>query len=455
MKSQDSIDQYQRFENTIAEFRRQPTEYPRRVHNRLTRQMHNALPAFLFWLATALLLNLLAGTWFTEREDKADAAAVLALCALALTIAARSYTVNHLLYHSLGRLGRLHGVHYVSERIGFLHRFMALSTLLWLGVHAAERHYAPPYGDEALLLGLLLALVVIIASASTPFRRRHHNHFENIHRYVGYLAVILLIAYLLVDSTQSAGSPAALIDRPQPYLVAAIVMMLIAPWIGVREAHPALVHVGPHVIGMRLPGAPSFGTYTRCTLANRHFHPFGDSMIDFDDTANRVLYITPSGDRTTEVVNAARAGDFMLAECTTRADRFKGFMYHLGVYDDVLIVVTGGGIAPVIPCLVLNTDKRINVLWLGRNQAEEFTEELLGKLLDKIAGRDINIHMLNTNDPDLRAIGDRHYTALILQACAHYRPQAVFVMSNQKFTIDVMHALRENGIKAYGATFDS
>ncbi|KGK41946.1 hypothetical protein LH51_10815 [Nitrincola sp. A-D6] len=455
MKSKESIEQFQAFEQIIAAFRKAPTDYRRKINNRLTRQLHNALPAFLFWLTLAGLLNLLAWHYIQESQDIAETAALVTLISLTLTIVSRSYTVNHLLHHSIGRLGKLHTWHNLSERIGFFHRFMAISMLVWLGVHTGYKPFAAPYMDEVLLVALLGVVSIIILTSFAIFRRKYHNHFENIHRYGGYLAVTLLVAYFLQTGIESSYSLIDFLSRPETYLILAIIVLLIAPWIGVSEVYPELVHVAPHVIGMRIPGKPSFGTYTRITLSNRHFHPFGDSMIDFDDQNNRAIYITPAGDRTTEVVESTKNGNFLLTETTAKMRRFKGFMYHHANYDNILIVVTGGGIAPVIPCLVLNTQTRINVLWIGKDQPEEFTEPLLKSLMDKISNQDINIHLLNTHDPDLQNFTDKAYIALLLKACDHYNPEAAFVMSNQKFTIDAMHALKESGVKAYGATFDS
>lgn len=455
MRRKESTEQFHAFEQTIAAFKKAPTDYCRKVSNRLTRQLHNALPAFLFWLAVAGSLNLLGWHSMQQSDDLAKTATLITLISLALTIVSRSYTVNYLLHHSIGRLGKLHTWHYLSERIGFFHRFMAISTLIWLGIHIWYKPFTAPYIDEVILLALFGMVLIIILTSLAVFRRKYHNHFENIHRYGGYLAVILLVSYFIITGIESAYSLIDFLTQPETYLILTIIALLIAPWIGVSEVYPELVHVGPHVIGMRIPGKPSFGTYTRITLNNRHFHPFGDSMIDFDDDNNRVLYITPAGDRTTEVVESANNGKFLLTETTARMRRFKGFMYHHANYNNILIVVTGGGIAPVIPCLVLNTQTRINVLWIGKDQPEEFTEPLLKSLMDKISDQEINIHILNTSDPDLRDFTDKTYTALLLKACDHYNPEAVFVMSNQKFTIDVMHALKESGIKAYGATFDS
>ncbi|WP_417584191.1 hypothetical protein [Nitrincola sp.] len=455
MRSKESMEEFRAFEKVITAFRKAPRDYHRKINNRLTRQLHNALPAFIFWLLIASLLNLIAWQYLQGSNNAGESTALITLISLVLTIASRSYTVNHLMYHSIGRLGKLPTWHNLSDRIGFFHRFMAVSTLVWLGVHAGYKPFAAPYVDEVLLVALLGLVTIIILTSFAVFRRKYHNHFENIHRYGGYLAVTLLVAYFLLTGIESSYSLTHFISQPEPYLILTIITMLTAPWIGVSEVYPKLVHVGPHVIGMRLPGKPSFGTYTRMTLGNRYFHPFGDSMLDFDDKDNRVIYITPAGDRTTEVVESAKNGRFLLAETTAKMRRFKGFMYHHANYDNILILVTGGGIAPVIPCLVLNTHTRINVLWIGKDQPEEFTQPLLESLMNKISDQEINVHILNTKDPDLKSFTDKTYIALLLQACEHYNPEAVFVMSNQKFTIDAMHALKESGMKAYGATFDS
>ncbi len=343
----------------------------------------------------------------------------------------------------------------ITDRIGFLHRYMALSTLIWLGVHAGVKPTTAASLETALLWGLFGLLGLICVTALAPVRRRFHNLFEAVHRYGGWLATLVLLSYFVATFSAQLEGLSGWLALPEFYLLLAILGMLIAPWWGVSKAYPQLVHVGPHVIGLELPGQPSFGTYSRITLSNGCFHPFGDSMIDFQDRDSRVLYITPAGDRTSELVDAANQGAFRQMECTLRKDRFKGFMYHHSVYDHILILVTGGGIAPVIPCLMLNDHTQIDVLWLGKDQPKEFTQPLLDQLGAAIANKSIRLHVLNTHDPDLIALNDQHYTALALKACAHYQPQAVFVMSNQPFTIDLMHALSMEGYKAYGATFDS
>ena len=328
---------------------------------------------------------------------------------------------------------------------------MAISALGWLIVHF---QYIEESNKNVVLI-LIFLLIFIMINALAIFRRRHHNTFENIHRYFGYISVVLLIVYYFQQNLQLNLNLNEILLKPHFFLLIGIVLMLVSPWLGVKKVYPKLVHVGPHVVGISIPGEPTFGTYSRITLSNGYYHPFGDSMINFNDMKNRTLYMTPAGDRTSKIIGAANENKFLLEKCTIKKNRHKGFMYHHALYDNILIVVTGGGIAPIIPCLVLNKKTRINVLWIGRSQTKEFTSKLLTKLKNKIKNQEINLHILDTTEKDLNKFKNRHYMALALEAYTHYKPEAVFVMSNQKFTIDLVSGFRENNIKAYGATFDS
>eukprot|EP01029_Cantina_marsupialis_P002118 TRINITY_DN11934_c0_g1_i1.p1 TRINITY_DN11934_c0_g1~~TRINITY_DN11934_c0_g1_i1.p1 ORF type:complete len:295 (+),score=15.17 TRINITY_DN11934_c0_g1_i1:1-885(+) len=294
-----------------------------------------------------------------------------------------------------------------------------------------------------------------MTTALAFFRRKNHNTFENIHRYFGYTAIFLITIYYLQINFAFGHNLFQTMTKPHFLLICLVILLLVTPWIGTKSVYPKIVHKGPHVIGIKINGQPSYGTYSKITLANGYYHPFGDSMINFSDLENRTLYITPSGDRTKKIVNDANKGENLLDKCTIKKQRNKGFMFNHSVYDHVLIVVTGGGIAPIIPCLVLNKKTKIDVLWIGREQDKEFTKELLADLTNKIKDQEIGLHILDTTTKELKGLKTDYYINLTLKACRHYKPEAVFVMSNQNFTVDMIYALKKQNIKAYGANFDS
>lgn len=455
MKSDDLLKLFKKFEIEISSFRAKPSSYDYKLKNYQLRAFSNVLPSFLFWFFIVSLFNIFAFYFFINSTNSTEWASLISVTSLFLTIFSRSTSLNYFLYVIVSKLGKFYLLHQFINRIGLFHRLMATTTILWLFIFLYKKPFVSPYFDEGILLLLLIFLTFIIFTASSLYRRKKHNVFENVHRYVGYVSFILLTLYFFISSFDLGLNINEILVKPQFLVLFLIVSFLIGPWIGVKKVNPKLVHVAPHVIGLQLTDKPSYGTYSSFTLADGYFHPFGDSMIDFDDMNNRTLYITPAGDRTSKIVEEANKGNFLLDECTLKRDRKYGFMYYHGVYDYIMIVVTGGGIAPIIPCLVLNEKTKIIVIWICHSPEKEFSPKLLGKLIDKTSEKDIHLHIINTDDKDVKDFTNEVYADLVLKACNHYKPESVFVMSNQKFTINMMNALGENNIKSYGANFDS
>lgn len=453
MKNTESTELFDNFEKKIKKFKKQPTKYHFRIEDRIIRQAYNSAQSFFIYLLIALFINGIGYIYFNISQSKVDSTALLAIFSLFITIATRSYSVNYFLFHTIGNLFKNYLLDQLANKIGFLHRFMALSTLFWAIVHFKLVEISTSMNNIFFII--LTFLTIIILTALAIFRRKHHNIFENIHRYLGYITILLLIYYYFKINTILGLNIIEIISKPHFFLLVFIVAMLITPWIGVKKIYPKLIHVNENVIGIQLRGEPSFGTYSKITLANGQFHPFGDSMYDFDDMRNRTLYITPAGDRTTKIINEANKDNFLLKECTIKRDRFCGFMYQHSRYNNILIIVTGGGIAPIIPCLVLNKHTKMNLLWIGKSQTDVFGKKLIKNLKKKIENQDIGLHILDTTDEDLKRFTNKNYVALAMKAYKHYNPEAVFIMSNQNLTIDMIHAFNEKGVRTYGATFDS
>lgn len=452
MRDPKSIELYNSFEQKIKEFRKNPTKYNFKLNNRCLRKISNAWNTFWIWFIISVGINYIGYLHFSQSTNPLDSSSLIALVMLFFAIGSRSYSVNHIMFDTIGNLGKLYFFHQLANRIGFFHRLMAVSALGWLYIHY---QYSIVFQENSHVIFLLIMLGVMIFSALSFFRRKHHNTFENIHRYIGYVSIAVLFLYYFDLNFQNDVTFIQAVIKPHFILLMLIVLMLVVPWIGTKKIYPKLVHTGPHVIGIEIDGEPSFGTYAKISLANGQYHPFGDSMYNFDTMNKRTFYITPSGDRTSQVVYGANNDNFLLEKCTIKRNRHKGFMYHHALYDHILIVVTGGGIAPIIPCLVLNVNTKIDVLWIGRSQTQEFGEDLLTKLTQSISQKEIGLHILDTTEEDLKEYDNANYIDLTLEAYRHYEPEVVFVMSNQNFTVDMMYALEQKNIRSYGATFDS
>ena len=111
MKDPKNIEMFQSFEQEIKTFRKSPIDYESPVSNRLVRQLQNGLPTFVIWLIVALVLNFIGYYYLSYSSDKADTSALLAIAALFLTIGSRSYTLNYIMFESIGNLGKFHTLH--------------------------------------------------------------------------------------------------------------------------------------------------------------------------------------------------------------------------------------------------------------------------------------------------------------------------------------------------------
>ncbi|WP_321313265.1 ferric reductase-like transmembrane domain-containing protein [Halarcobacter sp.] len=455
MRNSENLVLYNSFNTKINEFIKSPTEYSFDLKSRFLRQIYNEKNCFIIWFFISLFINLIFFLIFFKSTNKIDSASLFAIFSLLITVLARNNTVNFILFETIGARGKYYVFHQLSNSIGYLHKIMAVSALVWFTVHLcyALDKVAPEY--LSIGINLLILFMIIIGTSLAFFRRKYHNTFENIHRYFGYIAIFLLTIYYLQINFALGNNLSQILYKPQSLLICIIVLLLITPWIGTKKIYPKIVHTAPHVIGIQISGKPSFGTYSKITLANGYYHPFGDSMINFSDLKNRTLYITPAGDRTKKIVKDLNKGQHTLNKCIIKKQRNRGFMYNHSVYDHVLIVVTGGGIAPIIPCMVLNKKTKMDVIWIGRAQDKEFTTELLSKLTQSISNHEIGLHILDTTSNELKNFKTANYINLALKAVKHYKPEVVFIMSNQKFTIDMTYALKKQGVKTYGANFDS
>ncbi|XOB62223.1 hypothetical protein ACMC56_00085 [Campylobacterota bacterium DY0563] len=455
MKKSVNLMLYNAFNTKIDKFIKNPTKYTFDLKSRLLRQAYNEKNCFIIWFLVSFFINLLFFLIFFKSSDKIDTASLFAITSLLITILARNHTVNSILFEIIGAKGKYYVFHQLSNSIGYLHKMMAISALVWFSVHLSYALEKVPATYLSIGVNLLILFIIIIGTSLAYFRRKYHNTFENIHRYFGYIAIFLLTIYYLQINFVLGYNLLDTLHKPQFILICIIVLLLVTPWIGTKRIYPKIVHTAPHVIGIEISGKPSFGTYSKITLANGYYHPFGDSMINFNDLKNRTLYITPAGDRTKKIVKDLNKGNHTLSKCSIKKQRNKGFMYNHSVYDHVLIIVTGGGIAPIIPCMVLNKKTKMDVIWIGRAQDKEFSSELLSKLTQSISNQEIGLHILDTTSDELKGFKTDNYINLALKAVKHYNPEAVFVMSNQKFTIDMTYALKKIGIKTYGANFDS
>ncbi|KAL8377964.1 hypothetical protein RB595_008584 [Gaeumannomyces hyphopodioides] len=154
----------------------------------------------------------------------------------------------------------------------------------------------------------------------------------------------------------------------------------------------------------------------------------------------------------------------------TRGVPQYGVMRVAGMFEPVIIMATGSGIAPCLALFAEMPDHPVRVIWSAPSPLETFGKGVVDTVLR--ADPDAIIHDTRRQGrPDLVAMAYRMYEASGRVDTAGLglddgrrrgrdgRPlgkcEAVVIISNQRVTRKVVYGLETRGVPAYGAIFDS
>lgn len=173
-----------------------------------------------------------------------------------------------------------------------------------------------------------------------------------------------------------------------------------------------------------------------------------------------MLFIAAVGDSTKKALQLIKKLDALhqlndAPKFWVRHHRGYGFMRHVTVYDKVVVVSTGGGIAPVIPHFVLNPKTEIKFLWITHEPKLEFPQDFLIRLEALLEKKNIFMKLLNTTELKHLHLGEDHFVKCTVEFCEIHKPQAIFFITNPKFANKVSTYLDKTGIRTYLPTFDS
>jgi NAD(P)H-flavin reductase len=295
--------------------------------------------------------------------------------------------------------------------------------------------------------GIIVFLIIFLSLTALPIvRRRFHNTFEHIHRYVGWTSLIILVihvVFLQLDKFHSFNRE-ALFNAPVLILIS-IITIIFLPWICVRKVLVQFNQPSKDLTVITFPRALyPYGSTTRISLDGHEWHAFAIALTDPCIDQHSIL-VAAVGDWTKSLAEACRTNK-LPEQVWIRRIKGLGFMYSIHAYRRVLIVCTGAGIAPALPYIKdpLPTT-HTHLLWIAK-QHENNYGEYIWKLVQKIHPH-FTLHDTS--------ISGRPGVQLVEENFWKTNSQAVFIVSNEKFTNEVTNALWRKGIPCFGALFDS
>ncbi|MGI5454626.1 hypothetical protein ACQEWB_15900 [Streptomyces sp. CA-249302] len=310
---------------------------------------------------------------------------------------------------------------------GGLHVGGALAGAAWFLALTISTPNTPLAAVGWTLTGLL---ALIIATALPPFRSRHHDHFEKIHRYGGWTALALFWTHTLLSG---AG--------PLSVAVLAVATFSVAlPWLRLRKVPVRLERPSPHVVLARFdhgetPFAGSSTAISRSPL--KEWHSFAN--VPAPGEPGFRLTISRAGDWTGAFI------DDLPPRVWVKGITTAGVANIETLFTKVVYVATGSGIGPCLPHL-LAAEVPSRLVWATREPRTTYGDALVDEILavqpDALVW-DTSRH----GKPDM--------VRLAYQAYREFGAEAVICISNKKLTWQVVHGLERRGIPAYGAIWDS
>ena len=295
----------------------------------------------------------------------------------------------------------------------------------------------------AVIDGLLLSIVVF---SHPRLRALFHDWFEAIHRFGGWTAVLLFWAQLVVltdfERRQMWPVPSLrsmLIVNPSFWLLIAVTICIISPWLQLRkvDVHPEFL--SDHAIRLHF-------TYTNLALCCaprftdrplRDWHAFAG--IPVRNAKGFSVVVSNAGDWTKKIIRDPPT------HLWTRGFPTKGVMNIAQIFKSVVLVCTGSGIGPILS-LVTARNIQCRIVWSTPTPEKTFSQGIISDVYQA--------------DPqaliiDTKRFGRPDLVKVSYEVFAESGAEAVFIISNPPVTRKVVYGLETRGVPIFAPIFDS
>ncbi|TFK67219.1 hypothetical protein BDN72DRAFT_799283 [Pluteus cervinus] len=414
----------------------------------------NTYQKFLIFVMTMNLIALLLaiiGKWDYPRKYPS----AFALGNLQIAILVRNEVFGRLLYLVVNTLFakwpplwfRL-GCTSVLHHIGGIHSGCATSGFLWLIFRVVlilkddKRNH-----DSVVVMGVVttVAFGLCIASAFPCVRYTHHNVFERLHRFIGWLGLLSTWVFVVLgdsyDMDTHTWKPDGIrIARQQDFWFALGMMVFVMlPWFTLRKVNVDVHLASPRVSILRLERGMQQGLLARISQSPlMEYHTFG-IISEGIESKEHYLLIGVQGDFTRDLVkNPPR-------HLWTRELKFAGASNTSTLYRRGIQVCIGTGIGPALSTCLQSTDWYL--IWIGSAQEKTFGP-IIWALVHKLGPERVTLW-----DSKARR-GRPDVVKLIEDAYAFWNAEVVFIHSNYPRDQEMTEGCKVAGIPAFGCHWD-
>ncbi|MCD7463151.1 hypothetical protein HAX54_050043 [Datura stramonium] len=335
------------------------------------------------------------------------------------------------------------------QSLGGIHSGCAISSISWL-VYALiltlkdTKNTSP---EIVVVAFAILSLLSISSLAAFPLvRHLHHNFFERIHRFVGWIALSLLwifitltVSYDPETKSYNAKTGAKLIKQQEFWFTLGITVLIVIPWMTVRRVPVKVTSPSGHASIIKFEGGVKPGILGRISPSPfSEWHAFG---IISDGKTEHMMLAGAVGDFTKSLVSNPPS------HLWVRGVHFAGLPYLVNMYNRVLVVATGSGICVFLSFLLQPCAANVCFLWVTKGVEQNFGKEIK-EMLTGHSKEKVIIH-------DTTLLGRPNVSEMSVEAARKWRAEVVIVTSNPEGSRDVVNACNKSGIPAFGPIWDS
>ncbi|KAK8041475.1 non-ribosomal peptide synthetase [Apiospora phragmitis] len=296
-----------------------------------------------------------------------------------------------------------------------------------------------------LLTGLFLFMFVF---AYPTMRKRYHDVFERVHRFVGWTMLGLFWAQVVLSTNdnkppgQSLGAACARV--PSLWLLAVATGCIATSWLFLRKVPVEAEVLSDHAVRLHFDyTVPVNGSFTRISRRPLvEWHSF--ATIPAPKPANGrnkgySLVVSNAGDWTKQAIQNPPTHLWVRGVPTC------GVMRIATLFWRVVVIATGSGIGPLLGH-IQEASCPTQLIWSTPNPEKTFGAPLLETIYQKIP--DAVIH-------DTKLLGRPDLVRIGYNLCRSFGAEAVIIIANEKITKKVVYGLETRGVPAYGAIWDS
>ena len=296
---------------------------------------------------------------------------------------------------------------------------------------------------------LSLLCCTIVGFAYPTFRKKYHNTFERLHRFLGWTALALfwIRTILSVYDATPAGEDLgiALIHSPGFWMLGIATCSIASSWFWLRKVDVESIPLSDHAImlnfGYTFPVNGSFTRISRRPLLEWHSFATIPQPQASELTSQRgySLVVSNAGDWTKSCIRNPPT------KLWVRGVPTCGVMRIATLFNRVVVIATGSGIGPLLGH-ISQPSCPTQLIWSTPNPEKTFGKALLDTIFKTIP--DAVIHDTKIKGrPDLVKMG--------YNLAKEFGAEAVIIIANEKITKKVVYGLETRGIPAYGAIWDS